>query len=526
VKITWFADADGDGYSSGATLTQCDRPVGYKSAGELTATTGDCNDGDATINPGATEVCNGKDDDCDGEVDEGVKITWFADADGDGYSSGATLTQCDRPAGYKSAGELTSTTGDCNDNDATINPGATEVCNGIDDDCDGQIDEGVMTTWYRDSDNDGYSNGNTLVQCDRPTGYKSAGELTATTGDCNDNDATINPGATEVCNGKDDNCNGTIDEGCAGLITWYRDRDGDGFGRPNQTRQALTKPNGYVANAMDCNDGDATVYPGAPELPDGKDNNCDGQVDEDLDCRKIWYRDVDGDGFGRDKPNLIRMSCTKPQGFAEKAGDCNDNNTAIYPGAPELPDGIDNNCDGEIDEGLDCRITWYRDKDGDGYGRTNMIRMSCIKPQGFTNMAGDCNDNNPAIYPGAPELCDGIDNDCDGQRDENCTMSITATQKESKVSEKVVDDNGLKVTVWPNPATTEVNVSLESFEPEKKVEIVLITVDGRSVQSKSLIPKSRGQQVRFDVRNLSSGFYLLRVQQDNQIETKRVVVFR
>jgi hypothetical protein len=222
----------------------------------------DCDDSDADVNPGATEVCNGIDDDCDTLIDEGVGSTWYQDSDGDGYGNPAVSQQaCSQPSGYVSDNT------DCNDSNASVHPGATEVCNGIDDDCDGQIDEGVGSlwyqdsdgdlygnaavsqqacsqpsgyvsdntdcndsnanehpgqTWYKDADNDGYSDGTTnTTSCTRPSGYKVASELTATSGDCDDSDAAVNPGAIEVCNGIDDNCDGNIDEGCTYTISGY-----------------------------------------------------------------------------------------------------------------------------------------------------------------------------------------------------------------------------------------------------------------------------------------------------------------
>jgi hypothetical protein len=176
------SDADGDGYTN--------------------ATCGgtDCDDADAGINPGATETCNGVDDDCDGQIDEGVKTTFYRDADGDAYGNADVTTQaCNAPTGYVADNT------DCNDADEAINPGATESCNGVDDDCDGQIDEGVKTTFYRDADSDSYGNADVTTQaCTAPTGY------VADNTDCKDADEAINPGATESCNGVDDDCDGQI----------------------------------------------------------------------------------------------------------------------------------------------------------------------------------------------------------------------------------------------------------------------------------------------------------------------------
>jgi len=151
---------------------------------------GDCNDSNASVHPNATEVCNGIDDDCDTLIDDADpsctgQATWYQDSDGDNYGN-ATVSQqaCNQSPGYVSDNT------DCDDNDANEHPNQT---------------------WYKDADNDGYSDGTTdITSCTRPTGYKVASELTATTGDCDDSNASINPGATEVYNGIDDNCDGRL----------------------------------------------------------------------------------------------------------------------------------------------------------------------------------------------------------------------------------------------------------------------------------------------------------------------------
>ena len=178
----WYKDDDGDGYTDGTTKVSCEKPAGYVSQ----ALPGDCDDNDKNINP---------------------NTVWFRDEDKDGYyPEGFTAVSCTAPAGYV----LSAKPGDCNDNDPNINPGKAEICDGKDNNCNNQIDEGVLLVFYKDSDKDGYTDGTTKVSCEKPSDeYVSS----ATSWDCNDNDPNINPGKTEICDNKDNNCNGQIDEG-------------------------------------------------------------------------------------------------------------------------------------------------------------------------------------------------------------------------------------------------------------------------------------------------------------------------
>ncbi len=163
----------------------------------------------------------------DVEIKELGKSLYYCDSDKDGYISSQPSGSC-TGAGCVPAGCQTTPGNDCNDNDPNTH---LCICSSVctDNDHDGYSPDGGSCgpidcndsnplehpnqTWYQDVDGDGYSSGNMIVQCSRPVGYKAASELIATSGDCNDNNPNIHPGATEVCNGVDDNCNGQIDEG-------------------------------------------------------------------------------------------------------------------------------------------------------------------------------------------------------------------------------------------------------------------------------------------------------------------------
>jgi len=191
-----------------------------------------------------------------------------ADLDGDGYGSGAASLMC-----VPVAAGLVPNTLDCDDADPARSPSAMELCNGIDDDCDGAIDDSLVFAWWRDFDGDGFGDAAVpLATCAPPAGY------VANALDCDDTNNAVKPGALELCNGIDDNCNGAIDEGL--LTTFFLDADGDGFGAAGLSLLACTQPSGYVLNALDCDDARASAYPGAPELCNGLDEDCDGAVDE------------------------------------------------------------------------------------------------------------------------------------------------------------------------------------------------------------------------------------------------------
>ncbi|HND29634.1 MAG TPA: putative metal-binding motif-containing protein, partial [Myxococcota bacterium] len=189
----------------------------------------DCNDENTAINPGAGEVCDGADNDCDDAIDAeddslvgGTPL--FPDADADGFGTGSSSTGCIGTVG------MAAKDGDCNDADAAIHPDATESCDGVDNNCNDAVDEGLGQTYYSDNDRDGYGQGSGSSSCNQPPDTSTVG------GDCADDNPNISPGITESCDELDNNCDGNIDEGLTS--TQYMDMDEDGYGDPGMEMQA------------------------------------------------------------------------------------------------------------------------------------------------------------------------------------------------------------------------------------------------------------------------------------------------
>ena len=418
----FHVDADADGYGGDLTVAACLQPSGTT----LTAT--DCDDADPTVSPAATETCSGVDDDCDGLTDDDDPsvtgtTTWYLDLDADGVGGADHTTDaCAAPAGYAASGS------DCNDADADVFPGADEACNGVDDDCDGLTDDDDTVTdpsglvpFYTDADADGHGvAGTATLACSAPSG------LVATPDDCDDTDATVSPSAVETCNGVDDDCDGLTDDddsSVTGTSTWYADLDADGYGDAGAAVSTCTAPSDHVADATDCDDTTAAVSPAATETCSGVDDDCDGLVDDDdssVTGTTTWEADVDGDGYGGG--TISTVSCVAPTGFVADSGDCDDTLAAVHPAADETCNSLDDDCDGLVDDDdtvvdLDSLTAFYADADADGYGLSTTTTTACAAPSGYAAADGDCDDTDAAVSPGATELCNSIDDDCDGAVD-------------------------------------------------------------------------------------------------------------
>ena len=447
---TWYLDADADGYYASSTSACTNPGSGYTATQGIN---GDCNDAVAGINAGATEICgNGIDEDCSGTdlscgnagctdplacnydaaatIDNGTctyaSLSYFVDADGDGVGAGNAVLFCSNPgAGYSMLDT------DCDDNNAAISPNAIEVCNGLDENCNGESDEFVTTTFYIDADADGFGDLNNTVQdCTQPAGYVSNFD------DCDDNAVT------------------------------YLDSDSDGEG--STTIDACG-----VANNIDCNDNSAAINSTASEFcGNGIDENCDGadeictgipgctdmtacnydpaatQNNGSCTYATMWYLDADADGYYVSS----QSACTNPgAGYSDVMGidgDCDDAAASINAAAVEIcGDGIDQNCDGlddacailgctdvtacnfepqatEDDGSCLFATDWYLDLDLDGYA--SEVLNACTSPGvDYTStvlILNDCDDTDASINPGATDVCEnGVDEDCSGA-DASCTI--------------------------------------------------------------------------------------------------------
>ncbi|MCO4761055.1 MAG: putative metal-binding motif-containing protein [Myxococcales bacterium] len=392
--VTFYLDGDGDKFGTGKGKCLCAPLESFKAKKG-----GDCDDKKTAINPGVKEACNTIDDNCNGATDEADAVgckTWYADKDKDTYgSTKVSACLCDAEAPY-----TTLKGGDCNDDVYAMSPGFKEICyDSMDNDCNGDTDEEDgkgCVDYYMDADGDGYGDKKIGKRCLCDKGDVK-GFIATKGGDCNDDPTTGKttfPNATEVCDGKDNDCDGKTDTGC--------NNDGDGYCAAGKT--VIGKPKICPNGGGDCNDdpnkGGKYDYPGAKEICDGKDNNCKNGVDEGC--------DDDGDGWCDKNMTVVGSPAVCPKGKY----DCADKDKSRNPGAKEICDNKDNNCKSGVDEGCD--------NDNDGWCDANMVVVG--KPSTCLKGGGDCCDTDYKAKPQATGWY-SVKNKC-GSWDYNCSKSF------------------------------------------------------------------------------------------------------
>ena len=256
-----------------------------------------------------------------------------------------------------------------------------------------------------------------LVACETRAPDKGAavdndGDGHLTPADCDDDNAQVNPAMPELCDGLDNNCNELVDDSPVEGLWVFEDQDGDGYG-DGAGRAACGLPEGTSLEDGDCDDTSPERAPGLEERCDGLDNDCDDRVDDDATDAAPYAADLDGDGWG---DGGVAWLCAPIQGLAPY-GDCDDGDPLTSPAADELCDGLDNDCDGFVDDAPLDGERWEADLDGDGWGAGAAV-VACEAPPGFAP-PGDCDDDDGGVSPSADELCDDVDQDCDGDIDES-----------------------------------------------------------------------------------------------------------
>lgn len=373
----------------------------------------------------------------------------------------------------------------CNDNDPCTSDGCdpisgcsygpvVETCDGLDNNCDGETDEANATgcsVWYVDADSDGFASTEpSACVCAKPTPV--AGQVPGT--DCDDSDKTIFPLATEACNGVDDNCDKVVDaDGSAGCVPWYADADSDTYGDPATEVvcrcEGVQPPDGAVQNNLDCDPTSGSISPVGVEICNGQDDDCDTKPDDGFDlcsdpdncgaCGATCFlpKAIQGCSCGSGVAACQIAGCET--GWYNLNGVTGDGcEYACTPSGLEACDSMDNDCDGQTDEGNDqigC-VQYFADEDGDGWGG-DLVGCTCTPPLGYVLVGGDCMDDLSTVSPDDTPVCDnGHDNNCNGTDDvsEACVcsdpsrMGPACTDCASGYKETAPGQCGAAVPLW------------------------------------------------------------------------------
>jgi hypothetical protein len=277
-----------------------------------------------------------------------------------------------------------------------------------------------------------------LLACNQNKLDQDGDGFTELTGDCDDLDANVHPEAPEVCyNGIDDNCNGVEDEeGATSGRVWYQDYDGDGYGKEELTVLACDQPEGYAAEKWDCQEDNAAIHPGAVEVCDSVDNNCNGRIDEVASTdAPTWYPDRDGDGYGDDAGEV--RACEAPPGHIAEGGDCGDLDPLQSPDATEdCRTEADDDCDGSAngEDAYGCQ-QYYGDSDGDGFAGTAACLCAPTAEYSATE-SEDCDDTRADVYPGAPVSSRFAVEDCTADSTVDLTTADHTLQLGARTDQK------------------------------------------------------------------------------------------
>ena len=482
----------------------CDGDKNKDDLGEVLTTTSNCDqDGSCagsektctaegawstcSILPGDSEICGDNiDNNCDGNTDEDCVCTTDETKE-----CGTDIGECEKGTQTCVKGQWD----DCKDSIEST----TETCDNKDNDCDGTIDNDVQkTTYYQDSDKDNYGNNAVSQQaCTKPKDY-----VTDNT-DCDDTDKKKNPGKTEVCDNKDNDCDGTIDNNVQ-KTTYYQDSDKDNYGNNAVSQQACTKPKDYVTDNTDCDDTNKKINPGEKEKCDNIDNNCNQQIDEGK--TTIFYKDSDEDGFGNLSEPI--QACSRPSGYVTDSTDCNDTVKKINPGETEVCDYMDNNCNQKTDEGVS--ITFYKDSDKDSFGDNSVQIKSCTKPSTYVTTNTDCNDKDKKIKPGAKEICDKADNDCNSKVDDllDCKIGFDIEDKKGLIKKDFIKElNKTKQFILRKNNITHIKINLTNYSNLDKIDFNKIKITKQNSSDKKGFVLLKG----LSLTNMTKILYLDRV---------------